>query len=389
MTRVSTTAVAGLLFAAMTAASGCSTTVADGGASSSGATSTTPEAPTSRATGALTAWNALPALPVARGNHCSVVANGYLVVIGGNHKPKGAKDFVTVADVHVAKLDADGNAGQWKLAGKLASPVSSCTAATDGKDVYVVDGIFDDAAVSADPKKNTVLRASLADDGTLGAWTEMGALPDGVRILYSDATVEGGALRAFFARLPDNGDGIALATAPVENGATLGAWQSSTWLPGFRGHPQYALAKPEGAKGASYIYALGGYASGDKGNAVLADGAGAALDLEGVPGKSFPVRALPKPTSFGKAVAIDDWLFVIGGKDEVLTGKGRSDVFAAHIEAGGALGEWKVVAAMPEGRTSHAVAAHGDLVYVTGGGFDAGGLDTVWSARVRTAPPAR
>jgi len=381
MKRASTIAI---LFVAMAAASGCSTTVTDGGASSSGTSSTTPEAPVSRSTGELTAWNALPKLPVARGNHCSVVTNGYLVVIGGNYKPKGAKEFVTVADVHVAKLDAEGNAAEWKLAGKLASPVSSCTAATDGKHVYVVDGIFD--AADAATTKSSVLRASLAEDGTLGAWKEMGALPEGVRILYSDAMVEGGALRAFYARLPDNGDGIALATAPVGQGATLGAWQSSTWLPGFRGHPQYALARPEGEKGVAYIYALGGYASGDKGNAVLADGAGAALDAAGVPSNSFPVRALPKPTSFGRAIAVDDWLFVIGGKDEVLTGKGRSDVFAARIGADGALGEWKTVAALPEGRTSHAIAAHGDFVYVTGGGFDAGGLDTVWSARVRTAP---
>lgn len=359
---------------------GCSTTVTDVGASSGAPPTTTPEAPVSRATGALTAWNALPTLPVARGNHCSVVANGYLVVIGGNYKPKGAKDFVTVADVHVAKIESDGNVGAWKLAGKLASPVASCTAATDGKDVYVVDGIYDSETASK------VVRASLGDDGTLGAWKDLGPLPEGVRILYSDATVVDGSLRAFFARLPDNGDGVALASAPVGDGDALGTWQSSTWLTGFRGHPQYALAKPQGAKGPAYIYALGGYSSGDTGNKVLADGAGAALDGSGVPGKSFPVRALPKPTSFGKAVAIDDWLFVIGGKDEIMSGKGRADVFAAKIGEGGVVGDWNVVASLPQGRTSHAIAAHGDFVYVTGGGFDAGGLDTVWSARVRSSP---
>lgn len=359
--------------------------VAGGCGSSEGATAVPAQAPAvevpaTKATGALTAWTTLPKMPVARGNHCSVVANGHLVVLGGNYKPKGAKDFVTLAEVHVAKLDGGGGVGEWRLAGKLPAPVASCTAATDGKDLYVVDGIYE-----GESGAKGVLRATLADDGSLGAWTELGPLPEGVRILYSDALVVDGALRAFYARLPGAGDGIALASAPVAGGASLGAWQSSTWLAGFRGHPQYALAKPEGAGGPSYVYALGGYASAESGNAVLADGAGAALDAAGAPGKSFAVRALPKPTSFGRAIAIDDWIFVIGGKDDVLGGKGRADVFASRIGPGGALGEWSAVASLPAGRTSLAVAASGDFVYVTGGGFDAGGLDDVWSARVRTA----
>jgi hypothetical protein len=61
-------------------------------------------------------------------------------------------------------------------------------------------------------------------------------------------------------------------------------------------------------------------------------------------------------------------------------------VYAAKIGEGGVVGDWSVVASLPQGRTSHAIAAHGDFLYVTGGGYDAGGLDSVWSARVRTAP---
>ncbi len=345
------------------------------------------DGPTTHASGELTAWNKLGSLPVARGNHCSVVANGWLVVIGGNYKPKGAKDFVTLADVHAAKLGADGSVGEWKLAGKTKNPVSSCTAAADGKDVYILDGIYDIKNADAnDPSApRYVVAATLGDDGTLGEWRQMGALPKGVRVLYSNAAVVDGGIRAFYARLPDAGDGIALASAKVDGGS-LGAWTSSTWLRGFRGHPQYALAKPQGAKGPAYVYALGGYSGGDSGNKVLADGAGAVLDAAGVPGTSFAVRALPKPTSFGQAIAVDDWVFVIGGKDEIMTGKGRADVLAAKVGDGGALGEWKVVASLPEGRTSHALAASGDFLYVTGGGFDAGGLDTAWSARVRFAP---
>ena len=103
----------------------------------------------------------------------------------------------------------------------------------------------------------------------------------------------------------------------------------------------------------------------------------------GTPGKSFAVTGLPKPTAFGQAIAVDDWVFVVGGKDSVMTGAGHADVFAAHVESSGQLGAWKSLASLPQGRTAHAVAVGGDYLYVTGGGYDAGGLSTVFSTRVR------
>ena len=344
-------------------------------------TPTAPPVPVTRANGQLTAWSTGPAMPVARANHCSVVANGYLVVIGGNYKPKGATDFKNLADVHVARIAADGSLGEWKLAGSAPSAVNSCTAASDGKSLYLVDGIFDDAT-----KGSKVRRAPLSDGGDLGAWQDLGALPVGVRVLYSNASVYSGTLVALHARLPDDGDGVALVGAPIA-GSSLGSWKQTTWLTGFRGHPQYAFAKPnEAGSNATYVYALGGYSGSTSGNAVLADGAGAALDTGEAPGKSFAVPALPKPTSFGQAIGVDDYVFVVGGKDDVLSGKGRADAYVARVE-GGPLGAWATVASLPQGRTSHSLALHGDFLYVTGGGFDAGGLDTVFTARVRFPVP--
>ena len=369
---------------------GCGTSSAapggsSGDASDSGAAidaSPADAAVATRANGQLTSWATSAPLPTPRANHCSVVANGFLVVIGGNYMPPGKSAFVNIADVHVARIAADGSLGAWKVAGQTPSPVNSCTAASDGKDVYLVDGIFDDMAAGG-----KVRRATLSDDGDLAAWETLGALPGGVDVLYSIARVTAGRLDAFYAELPGSGDGIALAGAPV-TGTSLGAWQHTTWLTGFRGHPQYAFATLDASLGGgSYVYALGGYTSGDGGNDVVADGAAAVLDAAGVPGASFAVRALPKPTSFGQAIAVDDWLFVIGGKSGVFGSAGSTDAVAAHIGAGGALDSWTTVASLPAGRTSHSVAASGDFVYVTGGGFDAGGLDTVFSARVRYPLP--
>jgi hypothetical protein len=334
-------------------------------------------APKSVANGTLESWTTLDAMPTPRGNHCAAALKGWLVVVGGNYKPKGADAFKTVADVHAAKIDADGKLGPWILAGKTPSPVASCTAASDGNDLYLVDGIYEGEA-----ETSVVRRATLDADGTLGTWQSLGSLPKGVRLIYSYASITDGSLRAFTAKLPDSGNGISLVRASIGSGE-LGAWEDTMWLTGFRGHPQYAVAQ---TKSGSFVYALGGYAGADKGNEVLADGAGARLDDRGAPGDSFKVSALPKPTAFGKAVAVDDWIFVVGGKDGVLDGKGRTDVFAAHVESDGTLGSWSSVAALPQGRTSLAVVLAGDFLYVLGGGYDAGGLDTVFSARVRFLP---
>ena len=331
-----------------------------------GSGSTKPAEPAGpKANGTLGDWQALPDLPTPRGNHCAVATNEWLVVIGGNYKPKGASEFVTTDEVHAAHIEADGTLGEWKLAGRTPSPVSSCTAAADGATIVLVDGIYDDE----NDGKN-IHETSIDANGDLSGWTTRGALPEGVSVLYSQAQLSGGELRAFHARLPDNGDGIAFLHG-------RDSLSDTTWLDGFRGHPQYVFA-------GAFIYALGGYAGADKQNAILADGAGAKLDDSGVPGESFNVAALPKATAFGKGIAVDDWIFVVGGKEEIMSGKGRADVFASKIDTTtGALGEWSTASSLPQGRTSHALVVWKDHLYVVGGGYDAGGLDSVFSAQVR------
>ena len=138
-------------------------------------------------------------------NHCAVYASGFRVVIGGNHKPAGSSAFQNIADVHVARVNGDGSLGAWQVAGKTRSPVSLCTAASDGNDIVLVDGIYDDG-----PLGGKTRRATLSSDGVLGAWQELGAMPTNVRALSSTADVRDGSLRAAYARLQDSGDGIAV-----------------------------------------------------------------------------------------------------------------------------------------------------------------------------------
>lgn len=336
---------------------------------------TPPAAPPASATplgktnGTLGDWQTLAAMPLPRANHCATFANGYLVVIGGNYKPKGSSNFKSIADVHVAKVNDDGSLGEWKVGGTLPSAVNSCTAASDGKRVLVLDGIFDR---DTDGKK--VWAAALGDDGTLAPFASIGDLPANARVLYSNAWVEGATLLATRAKLTTEGDAVSLLRAPLAE--KVGTWTESDWLQGFRGHPLYAFS-------GKFVYTIGGYKSEANDLPMQSDVNGAPIDGSMAPGAVFSTAALPKVTGFGSAVAADGYLYVVGGKDEVYSGKGRTDVFSAKIKDDGTVDAWTAQAAMPQGRTNHAAVIANNYLYVTGGGYDAGGLDNVYVAKIR------
>jgi hypothetical protein len=269
-------------------------------------------------------------------------------------------------------VNDDGTLGPWQLAGKTPSPVNSCTAAAQGADLLLLDGIYDKSSDGGQ-----VWRASVDEGGKLSSWQSLAPLPQDVRVLYTTATVQDGQLVAGFARLANDAgviDSVAVLTAPYKDGA-LGPFAVSTALGEFRGRPQYGFTPKN-------VFILGGYGSGDGGNPMLAEGWASSLE-NGKVSLAKPSKALPKPTGFGAGVAVDDWVFVVGGKEAIFGANGRATVYSAHIGADGALGDFSELQAMPQGRTSQAVTVAKSFLYVTGGGFDAGGLDTVYSTRVR------
>lgn len=336
--------------------------------------------PRTQATGALGAWTTLEPMTQPRNNFCAVVASGYLVAIGGNDRRDPTAKFVDMDAVHIAKLRDDGSVEPWSLAGHTPSTVSSCTATADGHTIWLVDGIYGDAA-----HEGSVRKATLTEDGTLSEFAVEGTLPEGTRVLYASAWVDARGLFAFTAKLPDQGDALVLLHAPIASDGSLGAFTETVFSPGFRGHPQYAHVTAGG--GAEFAYALGGYAGASRDNVVLSDGAGVALDADGVPGATFPTTLLPLPTNYAKSTAVDRWVFLTGGSDALLGGTYRPDVIAARVTESGQLGEWNALEPLPEGRVSHAVVAHGDWLYVLGGSAGKIPEATVFAARVRFPRP--
>src|SRR5205823_807323 len=129
------------------------------------------EPPPHKALGDVESWQPAAPLPTARANHCSASIGDYVLAIGGNHKQADGS-FVKTDEIHAAKVSADGTLGAWQLAGRTASPASECTATSDGRHLYILDGLYD-----RDTDARKVWAADLDDTGMLGPLVTMTTLP--------------------------------------------------------------------------------------------------------------------------------------------------------------------------------------------------------------------
>jgi hypothetical protein len=130
------------------------------GGDASGATANVRMSNELGADGAVTSWSSGPSLPAARGYHSSVVANGYVYVMGGSNG--GAQ-----SSVYYAKINSDGTIGSWSTNGNsLPAGVAAGSAVALNGHVYVLGG------------GSNVYYAKLNSDGSTGTWqTASNALP--------------------------------------------------------------------------------------------------------------------------------------------------------------------------------------------------------------------
>ena len=343
----------------------------DGPGGGSGADAAVDAAPDDNrvADGEVGPWAAGPAMTVARANHCEVAVGSWVVVIGGNHSD-GQGGFAATDEIDAAELAADGTLGPWQVAGHTASPVSEPTCTSDGSTIYVIDGLYDDQADAGQ-----VFAADLDATGHLGALTSLGALPAGVVAIESGAAVRGGELLVMYTELPDDGNTTVTLRTPLGGGAL--AWTTDDWKIGFREQAEYAFT-------ATAALVVGGY--GSDADVVFDDVFTAPIAADGSVGSAAATAALPTPVAFGKAVAVDDVVFVSGGRAQVFGAGGTTGVFAAPLRFDGTTAGWTAATALPVARTNHAMAQVGDYLVVTGGAATGPGDTTVLIAQDRFDP---
>lgn len=322
--------------------------------------------PVSKADGTLEPWSTERPLPIARANHCAAAFGDQLVVAGGNYKPVGAADFVTLDDVQIAKVASDGVLLPWRRAGSLPGPAVDCVLAVQGNTLVLLGALFADSTMNA-----RVWTATFGTDGTLGSWTEVGTLPYGRRALSGGAMLKDSKLWLSDAKLSTEGAAEAvLASATLGN--TLSQWTSTQYAMSFRGKPQVAFTSE-----AAFI--IGGY--GDA-NAVQTSVTAIPLAEGAVPADT---TALPDGRAFGAAASADGWLFVTGGRTQIFGVQPVKTVWVAKA-TGSVVGPWAEREGLPQARSNHTATMVGDHLFVVGGGAGAGGLDTVFRTRVKQLP---
>jgi N-acetylneuraminic acid mutarotase len=118
------------------------------------------------AAGSIGEWRESTPLPAARAGLAVAQSDRYVIVSGGKDPTQR-----TMTDVFVAAIAADGTLGAWRSTTPLPAPRFHHTMFVHGADLYVIGGLEGSVSVDA------VLRARVADDGSIARWETLPSLP--------------------------------------------------------------------------------------------------------------------------------------------------------------------------------------------------------------------
>lgn len=207
--------------------------------------------------GAFVAWVAGPQLSVTRFHGASAAYGDSVYVAGG----LTGNNTVNTEVVERSVVDPVTGPGAWQVVTPLPQPRSHHAMVQHGGALYVIGGLTGNPS-GAYTDRLEVLRASIAADGTLGAWEVVSMLPAAVGThaafvfasrLYVAAGVQGTTTLDKVRR------------AELLDGGALGPWEDAPQLPFARAHLHHVAV----AKGHAY---LTGGSIGDRSQASTAIG---------------------------------------------------------------------------------------------------------------------
>ena len=189
--------------------------------------------------GSLGPWQATTSMTTARASHAAVQAAGYIYAIGGN------APYYT-ASVERAKINSDGSLGNWEAVASMTIPRAGLTAVVMGSYLYAIGG-----QSSSAPSLDSVERAEINADGSLGPWETASSLtkPN----CSAEAVAAGGYVYALGGSCCTMGVGPydSVERAVVNVDGSLGPWQVVTSMT----VPRNRFAAVRGGR---YVYAIGG-----------------------------------------------------------------------------------------------------------------------------------
>ncbi len=309
-------------------------------------------------------WATTTAFTNARAGHSSIVANGYLYVMGGTN------GTTWYNDVRYAPINANGTLGTWLTTNTFATGREKHGSVVSNGYVYIIGGCTGSSASTASTQF-----AQLNADGTVGPWASSTALPD-IRCDHAAAAYNGNVY--VMGGTINGSTAVSGVLRSTINSSTrqLGNWSAVSPLNTVRNADPAAIAHN------GYLYIAGGQTLGNLSYSRSVEFA--KINADGTLGSWKYTNDLPdRRDGIGMAI-VNGRLYVTGGN----TGGGNVNITysAPFVGSDGHLGMWVNSGTLfTSARVRHESVFHNGYLYVIGG-FGGAYLSDVQYATVATMP---
>lgn len=184
----------------------------------------------------LGAWNQTTALPVKLFGHKAAIFASRIYVAGGNYghtlyTNEGLPAPENSSAVYASDINPDGSLGQWQSISELPEPVSFHALAATSKNIYVFGGHNTNGVL------NAVYFAPVLNDGSLGSWQALDALPKNLlalaavsseKYIYAlgggDAYIDGPQSNIYYMQIQNSIKAFVKIVPSVINKKSHGRW---------------------------------------------------------------------------------------------------------------------------------------------------------------------
>jgi hypothetical protein len=198
------------------------------------------------ADGALGPWSDGPDLGEGRFHHAMIAAGDVVYVLGGL---TGDNTYQTPA-VERATVSADGTVSDWVETTPLPRDLSHHSVAVHDGALYVTGGLEGNPASATYVSFADVLRAEIAEDGSLGDWVDVGDLP--LTLATHASFAHDGQLYVVGGLEDDSANTGAVRRATIAADGTIGPFEDMPALPTIRAHAHHTPVVGD------FVYAVGG-----------------------------------------------------------------------------------------------------------------------------------
>lgn len=281
---------------------------------------------------AIAAWSTNTNFPIALTKATGFITNNYAYVVGGYNATGDVANYNT----YRAPINSDGTLGAWADTGKnITNALFYSQAVVIKNKVYLLG-----SGLSGSYTTN-IMVATIADNGTLGAWSYYAPLPTAVGNTQAIVTNS----KLYFMGGINTGNHISdIYYTPIASNGTLGKWTRVGNLPVTVSSAQLVSTKGR-------LYLIGGYvgATSTQTTSVTLSSVvyTCVVNSDGTLGTWTTATSLPIPIAFGHSYTTRNKVFILGG----FTYSGvNSNIYSAPVNADGTLGSWSLeTVTLPDG----------------------------------------